>query len=311
MSRDRRGGSHPPASQGADAIRPDRSHDRDRRKGASAYAPGTQASPVSPKKSLGQHFLIDGNIIRKIVGSLTPKEGDTVIEIGPGTGALTASLHKLHPDMLAVEVDQRSIELLKKDIPGLNILHQDVLDVDWGGMMSGRMASAPIKGAFDAPLLSVIGNLPYYITSPILFHVLDHREYFREAVFMMQKEVAERLVAKPRTKDYGILSVQTQLLCRVELLFLVPPTVFVPPPKVDSAVVKLHFDGPPPDVELSYMKKVVRMAFNQRRKKLSNAIKELLTEENRPRVAHWLDKRAEELTPGEFVDLCRLLVVGG
>jgi len=270
---------------------------------------GASHAPLTPKKSLGQHFLVDGNIIRKIVGSLAPHPGDTVIEIGPGTGALTGSLHKLHPDMIAVEVDPRAIEVLKKDIPGLNILHKDVLDVDWATVMSGRMASAPNEGARDAPLLSVIGNLPYYITSPILFHVLDHREYFREAVFMMQKEVAERLVAKTRTKDYGILSVQTQLLCRVELLFLVPPTVFVPPPKVDSAVVKLHFDGPPPDVELGYMKKVVRMAFNQRRKKLSNAIRELLTEENRPRVAHWLDKRAEELTPGEFVELCRLLVV--
>jgi len=263
---------------------------------------GASHAPLTPKKSLGQHFLIDGNIIRKIVGSLTPQPGDTVIEIGPGTGALTASLHKLHPDMIAVEVDPRSIEVLNKDIPGLNILHQDVLDVDWGKV--GELKS-------EIGNLSVIGNIPYYITSPNLFHLLDHLEYFREAVFMMQKEVAERLVAKPRTKDYGILSVQTQLLCRVELLFLVPPTVFVPPPKVDSAVVKLHFDGPPPDVELGYMKKVVRMAFNQRRKKLSNAIRELLTEENRPRVAHWLDKRAEELTPGEFVDLCRRLVVGG
>jgi 16S rRNA (adenine1518-N6/adenine1519-N6)-dimethyltransferase len=264
---------------------------------------------IAPKKSLGQHFLVDGNIIRKIVGSLTPQPGDTVIEIGPGTGALTGSLHKLHPDMIAVEVDPRAIEVLKKDIPGLNILHKDVLDVGWGEI--GDRESGIRKPTTENRKLSVIGNLPYYITSPILFHVLDHREYFREAVFMMQKEVAERLVAKTRTKDYGILSVQTQLLCRVELLFLVPPTVFVPPPKVDSAVVKLHFDGPPPDVELGYMKKVVRMAFNQRRKKLSNAIRELLTEENRPRVAHWLDKRAEELTPGEFVELCRLLVVGG
>lgn len=284
----------------------------DRRKGA-RRAP---QSSIAAKKSLGQHFLVDGNIIRKIVGSLAPHPGDTVIEIGPGTGALTGSLHKLHPDMIAVEVDPRAIEVLKKDIPGLNILHKDVLDVDWAGFGNqesgiGDREETNRQPTTDNRKLSVIGNLPYYITSPILFHVLDHRDYFREAVFMMQKEVAERLVAKTRTKDYGILSVQTQLLCRVELLFLVPPTVFVPPPKVDSAVVKLHFDGPPPDVELGYMKKVVRMAFNQRRKKLSNAIRELLTEENRPRVAHWLDKRAEELTPGEFVELCRLLVVGG
>lgn len=262
---------------------------------------------ISPKKSLGQHFLVDGNIIRKIVGSLAPHPGDTVIEIGPGTGALTRSLHARHPDMIALEVDQRAIEVLKKDIPGLNILHKDVLDADWGEIGNQRTGNA--ERPSDNRKHSVIGNLPYYITSPILFHVLDHREQFREAVFMIQKEVADRLVAKPRTKDYGILSVQTQLLCRVELLFLVPPTVFVPPPKVHSAVVKLHFDGPPPDVELSYMKKVVRMAFNQRRKKLSNAINDLLTEENRPRVAHWLDKRAEELTPVEFVELCKLLAL--
>lgn len=102
---------------------------RDKRKGGPACPP---ESSIAPKKSLGQHFLVDGNIIRKIVGSLAPHPGDQVIEIGPGTGALTGSLHKLHPDMIAVEVDPRAIEVLKKDIPGLNILHKDVLDVDWG-----------------------------------------------------------------------------------------------------------------------------------------------------------------------------------
>lgn len=273
---------HAPHAHRADAIRPD----------------------LTPKKSLGQHFLVDGNIIRKIVGSLAPKDGDTVVEIGPGTGALTRSLHERHPDMIALEVDQRAIEVLKRDIPGLTILHQDVLDVDWVEILSGR----DDRGARDAPLLSFIGNLPYYITSPILFHVLDHRGYFREAVFMMQKEVAERLVAQPRTKEYGILSVQTQLLSDVELLFEVPPTVFRPPPKVDSAVVRLRFARPAPDTDLLFLKKLVRMAFNQRRKKLSNAIKDLLTAENRPRVAHWLDKRAEELAPEEFVEMCRLIL---
>lgn len=249
---------------------------------------------------------MDGNLIRKIVASLEPHPGDPVIEIGPGTGALTRSLYARHPDMIALEVDLRAIEVLKRDMPGLDIRHQDVLDVDWGDITSGRIASA--LGAGDAPRLSVIGNLPYYITSPILFHVLDHRGFFREAVFMMQKEVAERLVAKPRTKEYGILSVQTQLLSEVELLFMVPPTVFRPPPKVDSAVVRLRFTRPAPDTDLMFLKKLVRMAFNQRRKKLSNAIRDLLTEENRPRVAHWLDMRAEELAPEAFVEMCRLIL---
>lgn len=268
-------------------------------------------SSLAAKKSLGQHFLVDGNIIRKIVASLHPHPGDPVVEIGPGTGALTKPLHALHPDMIVVEVDPRAIEVLNKAIPGLHILHKDVLDVDWGEINDQESGIGNLEDGqpkTDNRKLSVIGNLPYYITSPILFHVLDHRGYFREAVFMMQKEVAERLVARPRTKEYGILSVQTQLLSDVELLFDVPPTVFRPPPKVDSAVVRLRFGRPAPDTDLSMLKTLVRMAFNQRRKKLSNAIRELLTEDNRPRVAHWLDKRAEELAPEEFVEMCRLIL---
>jgi 16S rRNA (adenine1518-N6/adenine1519-N6)-dimethyltransferase len=266
---------------------------------------------IAPKKSLGQHFLVDGHLIRKIVASLHPHPGDQVIEIGPGTGALTTPLHARYPDMVAVEVDPRAIEVLKKDIPGLHILHQDVLDVDWGELKDRESGIGNLEDGqpkTDSRKLSVIGNLPYYITSPILFHVLDHREHFREAVFMMQKEVAERLVARPRTKEYGILSVQTQLLSDVELLFEVPPTAFRPEPKVDSAVVRLRIGRPVPDVDLAHLKRVVRMAFNQRRKKLSNAIRELLTEENRPRLARWLDKRAEELAPEEFVEMCRLIL---
>jgi len=280
-----------------------------------SHAPHSSHAPLAAKKSLGQHFLVDGNIIRKIVASLEPQPGDHVIEVGPGTGALTTSLYRRYPDMIALEVDPRAIEVLKRDMPELDVRHKDVLDVDWGKVSDrkseiGDREEKNRQPKTDNRKHSIIGNLPYYITSPILFHVLDHRDYFREAVFMMQKEVAERLVARPRTKEYGILSVQTQLLSEVELLFDVPPTVFRPPPNVDSAVVRLRFTRPFPDADPMFLKKLVRMAFNQRRKKLSNAIKDLLTEDNRPRVAHWLDKRAEELVPEEFVEMCRLILSG-
>ncbi len=246
---------------------------------------------IAPKKSLGQHFLHDANIIRKIADAVRPPAGSRVVEIGPGPGALTRVLYPRHPDMLAVEVDARAVEVLRRDLPGLQVLHQDILHVDLG----------------DFQQLTMVGNLPYFLTSPILFAVLDARKHLHEAVFMIQKEVAERLVARPRTKAYGILSVQTQLWCTPEYLFTVPPEVFTPPPNVDSAVVRLSFDRPEPAVDDATFKRVVRTAFNQRRKKLSNALGTLLTPENRPQVARWLDQRAEELSPEEFVELAGLL----
>lgn len=269
---------------------------------------------MQAKKSLGQHFLTDPNIIRKIADSVSPKPGGRIIEIGPGTGAVTDVLLQRYPQLEVIEVDPRAVNLLREKHPQLTIHHTDILKVDW---RQGLAASASAEPSADNRI-SLIGNLPYYITSPILFSVLDNRELFHEAVFMIQKEVAERLVARHRTKEYGILSVQTQLLARVEYLFTVSRHVFHPKPNVESAVIKLHFDGPAPEVDLANLKTVVRTAFGQRRKTMSNSLKPILVQafpdeslraEAVSRLG--LHRRAEELVPEEFIELTLSLYPSG
>lgn len=245
------------------------------------------------KKSLGQHFLTDGNIIAKILDSFRAKEGDRVIEIGPGTGALTKWLVKRHKDVHAVEVDDRAIEVLKRELPELVIHHQDILKTDLTSLVKE-----------DGETI-IVGNLPYYITSPILFAVLEQRHLFKEAIFMMQKEVAMRLVANTSTKDYGILSVQTQLMSTPELLFDVSPNSFNPPPKVMSSVVRLTFDRPALPCSDKMLKSVVRTAFNQRRKKLSNSLKPVLGDEMPDGFDY--DLRAENWEPDIYAKLAERL----
>ncbi|KPQ00948.1 MAG: ribosomal RNA small subunit methyltransferase A [Bacteroidetes bacterium HLUCCA01] len=255
---------------------------------------------ITPKKSLGQHFLTDSNIIRKIADAVIAPENGKVVEIGPGTGAVTGVLLQRFPGLEVVEIDPRAADFLQQTYPGLTIHRQDILKTDWN--------------SFEGGPISVVGNLPYYITSPILFSVLDRRELFTQAVFMMQREVALRLTAQPRTKDYGILSVQTQLWSRPEYLFTVSRNVFHPRPNVESAVVRLTFDTPDPGVDRSRLKLVVRTAFSQRRKTLNNALKPILKEhipDDAAREAfaaeHQLGRRAEELQPNEFIDLTRAI----
>ncbi len=216
------------------------------------------------KKSLGQHFLTDGNIIRKILESVSADKNDRLIEIGPGTGALTKWLAKDYSDLHVIEVDDRAIEVLGNEIDGITIHQQDVLKTNWENLVNPDSANY------------VIGNLPYYITSPILFSVLEQRHLFKEAIFMMQKEVAERIVASHSTKEYGILSVQIQLMSTPEILFDVSPNSFSPPPKVESSVIRLTFDKPALNCTDKNLKRVVRTAFNQRRKKISNSLKPVL-----------------------------------
>lgn len=253
---------------------------------------------IRPKKSLGQHFLTDNNIIEKIADSIPAGEGHRVIEIGPGTGALTEVLLDRFEDVHAVELDQRAIKILKEKFPNLPVHHQDVLKVDWGELSLGKEKT------------HVAGNLPYYITSQILFALLESREYLSDAILMMQKEVAERLVSDIRTKDYGILSVQTQLMSTPEILFPVSRHCFSPPPNVESAVVKLTFDKGKLACSDKDLKTVVRTAFNQRRKKLSNALKPIIDKKDLPPGFNF-DKRPEAWQPELYEKLTARLEESG
>lgn len=245
---------------------------------------------IRPKKSLGQHFLTDTNMIEKIADAVPGETGDRVIEIGPGTGKLTQSLVDRFKDVIAVELDQRAVEVLREKFPGLKVIHKDVLEIDFSELSDEKEHT------------HVVGNLPYYITSQILFLLLEHRAYLSDALLMMQKEVAERLVADIRTKAYGILSVQTQLMCSPEILFDVPRQVFSPQPNVDSAIVRLTFDKGPLECLDSHLKTVVRTAFNQRRKKLSNALKPIISKDQLPDGFNF-DKRAEAWPPSTYEKL--------
>lgn len=248
-----------------------------------------------PRKRLGQHFLVDPNLARKIVAALQAHPEDPVIEIGPGTGALTSLLLERYPQLTAIEIDPRAVADLKARWPSLDVRQADVLAVDWQQL-------AATKGG----RLHVIGNLPYYITSPILFALLNARDVLAEAVLMMQREVAERLTARPGSKTYGILSVTLQLWATPTLLFSVSPHVFRPKPRVESAVVRLTFDQSLPDVDPALLRQVIRTAFNQRRKTLRNSLRRLLPP-GQVLPEPWSQARAEMLTPEDYIALTRWL----
>lgn len=225
-------------------------------------------------------------MIRKIVDSIPAGAEDSIIEIGPGAGALTGYLMERFSDISVIEIDNRMVEHLHDKFPALTIYHADVLDADWKKMTQGKSN------------VHIIGNLPYYITSQILFSLLENRTLLKSALLMMQKEVAERIVASPNSKAYGILSVQSQLMATPKILFDVPPQVFIPPPNVFSSVISITFDQPPLLCKDENLKTIVRMAFNQRRKKLSNALKRLDTE--LPVEKFNFNLRAEALSPAEY-----------
>ncbi len=255
---------------------------------------------ILPRRSLGQHFLRDPNVARKIVAALQAPEGAHVVEIGPGEGALTDFLQDRFATFTAVEIDRRAAAFLRDARPEIDVRQMDVLDVDWRAL--AREKAAPV---------CVVGNLPYNITSPILFNLLDARDVVQEIVVTMQREVAERLVAVPRTKAYGILSVLCQALAHPEILFRVSPHVFYPRPAVTSAVVRLTFSGKeeaPEGVDMAFFRSVVRTAFNRRRKTLRNGLERWTKGATAIALPEGMDaRRPEELTPEEFVALARYL----
>jgi len=237
------------------------------------------------RQKLGQHFLIRGSILERIAVAVCPSPTDLVIEIGPGRGALTEKLLQRAARVIAVELDSFLVDHLRQkysDEPRLEVVHADVLDTDlaqWG----------------RAP---VVGNLPYYITSPILEQAV--RSQAPRAVFLIQKEVAERLVAKPGNRDYGFLTVQTALSATARLLFEVKPGAFHPPPKVDSAVVLLEPHGRDWGVDPAGLLRFVGRAFAHKRKTIRNNLAEFYGKDV---VDVWPEAglRAEQLSVEDFV----------
>ena len=261
----------------------------------SPHSPSGPVFTAPAKKQLGQHFLADRHYIDRIVMAVNPKDGDRLVEIGPGQGAITLPLLRVHPKLTVIEFDRDLIAPLTaaaEPLGDLTIVQGDVLRVDFTALAAGE----PIR---------LVGNLPYNISSPILFHALEHAAVVRDMHFMLQKEVVDRMAAGPGSKVYGRLSVMLQAYCQVTSLFVVPPGAFRPPPKVDSAVVRL-VPRDPASITIADHKRfaeVVKAAFGQRRKTLRNALNNVVTAEQFVAAGVRPDARAEQLDVAEFIAL--------
>jgi 16S rRNA (adenine1518-N6/adenine1519-N6)-dimethyltransferase len=242
------------------------------------------------RKRLGQHFLGDAAVVAAIVEAIDPRPGQALVEIGPGLGALTAPLLARCGALDVIELD-RDLAARLRQRPGLGVIEADVLRVDFGAL--AQAGGQPLR---------VVGNLPYNISTPILFHLLDAAAHWRDAHLMLQKEVVTRMAAAPGGRNYGRLSVMLQWRCRIEPLFEVPPSAFEPPPRVDSAVVRLRPLAAPPAVNARLLGELVALAFSQRRKLLRHTLGRWLAA-HRPGAAFDLQRRAEEVPVAEYVAL--------
>jgi len=252
-----------------------------------------------PKKFLGQNFLTDENLARKIVSSLEIKPEDTVVEIGPGQGVLTKYIQELTDDFFAVELDRQIAGQLEEKFGGnVRIIHRDFLKID---LAEDIFAKRKNKGR-----LKIIGNIPYNITTEIIFRLTENRNLVSSAVLMMQKEVAQRLTSSPGTKDYGILAVLIQLYSVPKILFSVPPEAFFPKPRVVSSVVKFDFpDKIHPETDYGLLKEIVKKSFGKRRKTMRNSLKEFFTEKeiDPGKIDFDFTRRPESLSIEEFLSL--------
>ncbi|GGO86398.1 ribosomal RNA small subunit methyltransferase A [Marinobacterium nitratireducens] len=255
--------------------------------------------PVGHKarKRFGQNFLHDAGVIRRIIRSIAPREGEHLVEIGPGLGALTEELLAEAKALDAIELDRDLIPVLRTKFfnygERFRIFETDALKFDFSELKND-----------DRPL-RVVGNLPYNISTPLIFHLLSHSGLIRDMHFMLQKEVVDRLAAGPGTSDYGRLGIMTQYHCRVDPLFIVPPGAFNPAPKVDSAIVRLTpYDTlPHPARDVAMLETVVRTAFSQRRKTLRNNLRSLLEAAELETLGIDPGLRPERLTLAEFVKI--------
>jgi 16S rRNA (adenine1518-N6/adenine1519-N6)-dimethyltransferase len=248
-----------------------------------------------PRKRFGQHFLADGLIIEAIVDAIGPRAGQAVVEIGPGLAALTQPLVERLGELTVIELD-RDLALRLRAHPQLHVIESDVLKVDFS-----QIARAP-----EAAKLRVVGNLPYNISTPILFHLLDYVDGIEDQHFMLQKEVIDRMVASPRTSDYGRLSVMLQWRYAMENVLFVPPESFDPPPRVDSAVVRMVPREHPAPVDVRLLSELVQVAFSQRRKLLRHTLGQWLQAKGFAGEFN-VQRRAEEVPVDEYVALALAL----
>ncbi len=265
------------------------------------------------KKSLGQNFLIDPNILRNIVSHANLTKDSGAIEVGPGIGALTEHLARAAKKVVSFEIDQRLLPVLEDTLSpydNVKIVHSDILKADVAQVIEEEM-----PGIED---IMVVANLPYYVTTPILMKLLNDRLPIRGFVVMMQKEVADRITARPGTKEYGSLSIAIQYYCTAEVAMVVPKTVFMPQPNVDSAVIRLiRHEKPPVEViDEDFLFEVTRASFAQRRKTILNNLQAGLTEgkKNKEAILSALEtagiepsRRGETLTIQEFGSLADAL----
>ena len=246
---------------------------------------------VRAKKHLGQHFLNDLNIAQKIADSLQYQAYKQVLEIGPGMGVLTQFLLKKDSEVFVIEIDTESVVYLKTHFPQLN-----------NHIIKGDFLKLPLNEIFKEPF-ALIGNFPYNISSQILFKALEHKDIIPEIAGMFQKEVAERLASQPGNKNYGIISVLLQAYYDIEYLFTVNEDVFTPPPKVKSGVIRLiRKENQTLDCDEKLFKRVIKTAFNQRRKTLRNALKSITLVDEK-KAEPYLGLRAEQLSVDDFIQL--------
>jgi 16S rRNA (adenine1518-N6/adenine1519-N6)-dimethyltransferase len=261
-----------------------------------------QSPRISPRKSLGQNFLRDENIARKIIAAIRPEPQDVLLEIGPGEGALTRHLAACGAALIVIDVDPRVVAAMYAMFPQgkVEIVRGDFLETDLHAMAAARNVR-----------LRVVGNIPYNITSPILFHVLDNRQAVADLTIMVQKEVARRIIAGPGSAEYGILSVMCGYFAETALLFDVSPNAFFPRPNVTSSVVRLRMRTSPaePARDERFFRAMVRSVFGKRRKTLRNSLAYFAAAEGfeLPPLAG-VTRRPEELSIAELVDLSNTLM---
>jgi len=244
------------------------------------------------RKRFGQHFLVDDAVVDRIVRTIDPRPGEAVVEIGPGLGALTGPLRERCGELTVIELDRDLAARLRRQ-PGLTVVEGDVLNVDF-------VALATTAGR----QLRVVGNLPYNISTPILFHLLGASAFVQDQHFMLQKEVVKRMAASPGSKDFGRLSVMLQWRYRIESVLDVPPGAFDPPPRVDSAVVRMEPLAADDSIDAERLAALVAVAFSQRRKILRGTLGRWI-EQQRITAPFDLQRRAEEVPVAEYLALAR------